>query len=317
MVQKIMSNKKTIPPEIKKEEMIGALKRSGYLIEQRIYPILQRLDYYFETNPIYEDPEQHKAREIDFKAIRILKNKEVEIQYILFGECVNNPYPIIFFSSKVMADLAYQELSLTFSGLPIVYPNENNSSTPFKLNDGRIPLSVLLKLRSSHHYFDEFPSTQYCSFQYKTKLEEWMAFHDDSHHEDFKKLVDSIIFERNIITKNIDIALLKNIVFYYPLIVLAGDLIECNQYKKSIPKLKKVNHIKFKKSCISKYGEEKFIIDVIKESYLENYLKMIHEEHSKILDEITKNIDLIKRTINSTRTKFGSFHDSDIGKSKI
>jgi hypothetical protein len=314
-----MSNSNKIPTEIKTEEILNALKRSGYLIEQRVFPIFGRLGYYLETNCVYEDPELKKSREIDFKASQILDDNGVEIQYILFGECKNNPFPIIFFSSNVIADLVYREFTLKYIGLPMDYPNEKNEQGPFIINN-RIPLSRLLKLNSFHHYFKENPCTQYCSFQYKKDLKEWMAFHDPDHHDDFNKLINSLKYEkdRNFFNppkdaenkKNIP---LKNIIFYYPVIVYAGDLFVCNQIINNVPVLEKTNHIKYKKQAIVSENEDNYFIDVIKESYLENYLKMIHEEHSRILNEITKNFDLIQRTIETEKPKVKAY-ESKFGK---
>ncbi|HUU87062.1 MAG TPA: hypothetical protein VMX17_04840 [Candidatus Glassbacteria bacterium] len=318
-----MSNAKKIPTEIKKEEMEDALKRSGYLIEQRIFPIFEKFKYYIETNTIYEDPVLKKSREIDFKAWHSVEDKGVNIEFYLFGECINNPFPIVFFSNNVKSDEVYREFALKFTGLPDYYPNEKNEKGPFIIND-ELPLSHLLNLHSFHHYFQGFLSTQYCSFQYKKELKEWMALHDPNHHDDFQKLTDSVSFEKNRIlnypmkvSSTNKIAPISNIVFFYPIMVVAGDLFECDQQVNNIPVLKESNHIKYKKTNLSYRFDEKYFIDVIKETYLDKYLMSILFEHSKILIEILKNIDVIKRTINSTRTNFRSFHNSDMGKSKF
>lgn len=320
-----MTKKKVIPTEITKDEMEDALKRSGYLIEQRTFSVFERLNYYLETNPIYEDPEQHISREFDFKATKTIKNQETEteIQYLLFGECKNNPFPIVFFSSEVKADLVYREFTLNFTGLPSAYPNEKNEKGLFLLKDNRIALPRLLKLHLFHHYFKENPFTQYCTFQLKKNIEknEWMATHDKNDNEDFKKLIDALHFEvnRNIFlssydtANNVDTIPFKNIIFYYPIMVFAGEMFEYNQQSNNTFLLKKTNHIKYKKSCIIGKGVKNYFIDVIKESYLESYLKMIYEEHSNILNEIIKNIDVIKKTIDSEKPKVNVF-PSEMGK---
>jgi hypothetical protein len=60
------------------EEIIVALRRSGYLIEQHVRSILEQRRYYTEANPAYPDPESGKSREYDVStmgAVRLYRKK--------------------------------------------------------------------------------------------------------------------------------------------------------------------------------------------------------------------------------------------------
>jgi hypothetical protein len=50
--------------KISKKEMTEAIKRSGYLLEQRIEPVLTEAGFYVQMNEGYLDPETGKAREL-------------------------------------------------------------------------------------------------------------------------------------------------------------------------------------------------------------------------------------------------------------
>jgi hypothetical protein len=92
--------------KIAPEEMIDALKRSGYLIESRLINILADHDYYTYPNETYPDPTTGKSREIDLFAssYRTVENLYlqnaslmIDVTHDLIIECANNPQPAVFF----------------------------------------------------------------------------------------------------------------------------------------------------------------------------------------------------------------------------
>jgi hypothetical protein len=58
-----MKDNPKLPPTITIEEMKDALKRSGYLIEQRVEKIFAEYGYYVQTNPAFCDLLTGKSRE--------------------------------------------------------------------------------------------------------------------------------------------------------------------------------------------------------------------------------------------------------------
>jgi hypothetical protein len=51
------------------KQMKKAIHQSGYLLEQRVEPIIRQTFGYVETNPIFGDPDTGKSREIDICAL--------------------------------------------------------------------------------------------------------------------------------------------------------------------------------------------------------------------------------------------------------
>ncbi len=149
-----------------------------------------------------------------------------------------------------------------------------------------------MDLESFHHFCSVEVSTQYCTFQMKKDKSNWMALHDDEQHETFNKLIKALNYEA---TKHFESWRLPdkdekepiNIQIYYPLVILQGDLFSA-RLKNNRFILKKSKHIQFRKQFIgsNKNEAEEYQIDVIVESYLPNYLKMIETE----IDKITKSL---------------------------
>ena len=76
--------------KISRNEIVNAIEGSGYLIEQRVEPIITEHGYYVETNDIYVDSDTGKTREIDLTALSGLQIKEDHFLWPnLIVECEN------------------------------------------------------------------------------------------------------------------------------------------------------------------------------------------------------------------------------------
>jgi hypothetical protein len=108
---------------ITRPEMVEAIQKSGYLIEQRVAGVLAKHGYYVETNPAYPDPETGKSREYDISAIsavRLAKKRMDFIFPVVVSECENNEHPVVFFSTELPVPfLHHQEVKC--SGVPVQF----------------------------------------------------------------------------------------------------------------------------------------------------------------------------------------------------
>ena len=52
------------------DEIIQALKKSGYLMEQVVATQLENLDFHVHTNWAFRDPDEGKSREVDVRAFK-------------------------------------------------------------------------------------------------------------------------------------------------------------------------------------------------------------------------------------------------------
>ena len=85
------------------EEAVEALRRSGYLLEDRIDSLLRSQKYFTVPNAAYPDPNTGKSRELDIRAHSIAFRTDRQVYGVmheLLIECVNNPQPVILMEMR-------------------------------------------------------------------------------------------------------------------------------------------------------------------------------------------------------------------------
>jgi len=261
-------------------QMKEAIQHSGYLLEQRVEPIIKSSGYYVETNPIFRDPDTDKSREIDIRAlggVEVYRKEGSFIFPLLLCECENNLQPIAFFTSEPLLSFTYCE-DLRVSGIPVKFWS-NNGFTSFADFTG---------LDKFHHYCKGQVATQYCTFQLKKDKSSWLASHSEEQHDTFNSLIKAVDYEVDSHFK--DWALPDQIdeenfiiQIYYPLLILQGDLYSAHLENNRLI-LRKAKHIQFRKQFFSSYTKEveTYQIDVIVEGYLSHYLEIIEGEIERI-----------------------------------
>jgi len=286
----------TSSEKVSTKQMKEAIKKSGYLLEQRVEPILLEAGYYVQTNSVFPDPQTGKSREIDLSALSAIPIYEDELHWVfpyLLCECENNAQPLVFFTKESPISFMHAE-EVKVSGIPV------------KLWSGKryVSLSDFTSMGKFHHYCKGDIATQYCSFQSvreKTAKDKvsWIALHSDEQHNTFDSLVKSLEYE---IAKHFDGWRLPSgkkqenasIQIYYPLVVLQGDLF-CAYLENNHLTLKKSRHVQFRKEFFlaSSNEVETYQIDVITEEYLSDYLDIIDtevEEIKKIFQSKKENV---------------------------
>jgi hypothetical protein len=263
--------------QITRNEMKEAISRSGYVMEQRIFPVLEEKGYYVEPNPAYPDPTTGKSREYDFSATTADKLFKEEHDFLftqIIGECINNSQPVVFFKSESPIQFLFHQ-EIKYAGMPLYYIDEKDGSER-SLND-------CFRLSEFHHYCEGPFSTQYCSFRKKGgKDAEWMAWHEEEHHSIFNSLVEATKFgvsewfsrwvppaegEEEPVNLNL----------FYPLLVLRGDLYESSQKGRRVS-LHSREHIQFRKSVIADNQPDTYQVDVVVERFLPKYLAILEKE---------------------------------------
>lgn len=287
---------KVIVSKISKKEISEAIKTSGYLLEQRVEPVLTGEGFFVQMNVAYADPETGKSRELDISAIKAISVYREEFIFpMLLCECENNSQPVVFFTKESpISFLHYEEVKA--SGIPIKFWDASVK--------GYIGFSDFTKMEDYHHYCKGEVATQYCSFQLKKDKSSWMALHVEEQHGTLNSLIKALEYEIDHHFRNFTLPPKGeeegvNIQIYYPLLILQGDLYSA-QLSNNRLVLKKSNHIQFRKELFlpMKNEVETYQIDVITEKYLKDYLKLVDGEMEKVKRVFKRKKEQVRFSIN-------------------
>ncbi len=278
--------------KISSDEIKDALLRSGYLLESRLETTIRENGYYVEANSAYLDPESTKSRELDLFAMKGYRVSfyDYELIYsVLLIEAINNPQPIAFITKESQVSPLHRE-DIKVAGLPVKFPNN-------ELDSSWIFLPEYLGMNEYHHYCQERIATQYCSFTQKKSDKEWMASHDETHFNNFRTLSLAIEYFQDVLYKSWKIgADAINLEFYYPLIVVQGELLEVSSNREDIT-INPANHIQYRWTSIIDMKEFNYQIDVITENYLSDYLNIIKGEMEQTSHLFKENETEVRRAI--------------------
>lgn len=291
--------------KISLKDMKTAILRSGYLLEQRVEDVLERKGYYVITNSAYPDPSTGKSREVDITAISAIKlSRDYDFIYPnLICECENNQQPAVFFiKDSPVSFLNYQEVKS--AGIPLQFIDKNiTKKSGYKIKDEEqyIDLSDFLNLEKHHHYCKGPISTQYCTFTRKKATNPWLAFHSDTQHDSLTNLIFALESEideyyQNYVVPEKDEQELININIYYPVLILQGLLYSAQMKKRSLV-LKKCKHIQYRKEYFSKDKHDTYQIDVISESFLPEYIKIIETEMERAKRVMKRKIKIARKSL--------------------
>lgn len=277
--------------KINQEEIIESLKSSGYFLESRILEKLSVQKYQNFPNQTYPDPITNKSREIDIisNGPRITENLKLndflhfEFRYDLVIECINNIQPVAFFKRpdkdpySIFGKFYYEK-----SERECIEPNIGDTPEHEFHN--------FTTISKEFHYNLMPKNSQYCSFSPKKgNPKEWMASHPDALHDTFGKLNDYIKHSMKDYQKWIKKSNWKKDVFIiikFPILILQNDLIEVSE-KRGMITIEKKNHLIFDSK---KYSDDKegFLIDIITENYLPEYLNLVNNSMIKLKNVIVE-----------------------------
>lgn len=279
---------------VSRESALNALQASGYLVEARVEALLEAEHYYVEPNAIYPDPDTGKAREFDLFGMVVddVGPNEFDLMFThLFIECINNPQPLALLTRE--RDI-YTANPIKMAGIPVQVISPEDSKSWESLAD-------YFDWTDWHHYARNRYSTQYCTFRQKGNRDqaEWMAYHDDDHFQDLRKLcaaVDHAIGERYAlrVSKSEDINLEVN----YPILVVQGELLEM-RVDDSTPRLRAAKHLLYRQPVLSATGQADFIIDVVTEAYLPKLLELISQDTAKFGRLLRRRREHIRKSVDA------------------
>ncbi len=277
-----------------RNEIKDAILRSGYLLETRIEKLLREEWGFVEANSVYLDSITGKTRELDIYSLRADKAGPDEFDFLftsLLIECINNPYPLICFTKEPLMDFLHHE-NVKLAGLPgkileaaIPKKKAESDNTGKQDEETWLGLAYYLGMEKYHHYCKGKIATQYCSVAPKKSRnkKEWIALHEGNHFDSFRKLMEVTEYHINKYYDDWSFSDEKeklNLTFYYPVLVVQGELLEATPTTRTVS-LRKSNHLQFQCSAIFNNREIGYQIDIVQEKYFKKYLEQIEKETMK------------------------------------
>lgn len=285
-----------------------ALEQSGYLLEQRICPIIEKYGYFTIPNDQYEDKDTGKSREIDVVAGDIYSLYRTDLKDVfetnLLIECKNNSTPVVFFTQKNLIPEFCSENIMLYGNPDGIYNKEGEAIELIwdYFNFGQF-----------HHYAKaKWIAHQFCQLKPKIsgprekQIIEWETSHETEStsyerlHESIDSLTKAADYFKSEFIRNAPIDKNTNnnieLEMIYPVILFAGQIFECRIMGKEY-KLFERKHLLFNKKIQSKTLKGSYYIDVIQENYLSRFLNIIQEQNVKIVDRLKRKRKILKDNV--------------------
>jgi hypothetical protein len=276
------------------EPMKKAIARSGYLMEQRLVPVIERFGFKATPNERFRDPETGELRELDISAIsaeRIGQHGYDFIFPLLLIACKNLTCPLVFFAQQELR-LQWFLGKLQISGLPLEI-----------VRNGRFPkpITEFLKLEGFHHYYRTgHVASQFCAVyedereSKKAKSPVFQTGHTIggriSLFNDFDALAKAVLSNKREHGHSFRLdrrGEKVNLQVYYPIFVTSGPLVEC-YVGGHRPRYRRVHRIGFLLRTHLSAKQREFRIDVVDEQGLRRLLSTINKETAKIAQRFRK-----------------------------
>ena len=262
-------------------DILAELKKTGYPTEVVSSSILQQQGWGVTHNPSYRDDLEGSNREYDIRAYKSWKffpGEEVSksLDVFLLIECKKSEKPWVFFTTNE----SHSRLrlgSVLHTTVKWLFTNREKSQT--RISD--------TLLRQCHHYFQNPRLAR-------------------TFYEPFKKHEKSDVTAQTIYSAVI--SAIKATIFhvqgekerrsptiYYPVIIFSGSLFEAIVLSQEDIQLLPSKHIQLSFNYIMPAdpsddniwaSQKTFIVDIVHESYINDFLRIIEEEHAFLSEHL-------------------------------
>ena len=235
-------------------DIIAALRQSGYLMEQQVATQLEALDLHVWTNWAFEDIDEGKSREMDVRAIRrVAHNEEKQISAFveIICECKNNSNPLIFIGRpKSIVDGRYAPEEL-------VLPSTDNNAF-FHLNFDEV----------HHSFVSRMKAVQFCRIERRGK--NWRANHGGLYDSLIYPIAKAVTARKQEILEHNRPGGWRYFWLLVPIVVTSGDIFLVDSTaSEPVPEAK--HYVNFKREIQSENLKGTFAVDFIHQSELERF----------------------------------------------
>jgi hypothetical protein len=277
------------------DDIMTAIKESGYLMEQEVATQLERRGLHVRTNVAFEDPDEGKSREIDVSAImRVAYDDGAKLAAFieLIVECKNSTNPFVFIARhKNEGDRHSQPQEFLF---PYEYEMRKDM--------GR-GLITSREVPAFHHLgFDQvytahtasWKAVQFCRIDRKGGG--WHANHGGLYDAIFYPMAKAIVARKKNVPRPSRRDEERYIWLFFPLVVTSGELILIDSSVEE-PTPVAVDHVSFQRELKSGKLSGSFTVTFVRQNALDAYVAEVIDPLAALsTDLIDKRQDFLKAT---------------------
>jgi hypothetical protein len=269
---------------------------SGYPYELEIVRRVEaykRYYYWVEPNYSFEDHDTGEARELDLHATGAasISLHRSEFAFIVaLASCKANKNPYVFFTRELPFSGITLNSDVPIAGCPLEIYGEDDESEA---------IEWYFQL---HHFLHiakmNIVSSQFCELVWKNN--KWGVQSEAIFKNTFIPLIKAMsreIDEHNKASVPKKEELSTDYQLYYPFLVLRGPMFEYHMPPSGPAQLRDTKHILFIRHYTSRTVKCCYAIDIIHESYLEQYLDLIGQELNKFTNLVRRHRKPIVRSI--------------------
>ena len=273
------------------KDILDALRRSGYLMEQEVATQLEALNFHVYTNWAFQDIDEGKSREIDVRAIRrVAYNEEKKLSAFveIIGECKNSTNPFVFIGRpKNQTDNRYPPQELVFPISSYMTPKET----------GQIweeDAFFHLKFDKVHHDFvRETKTVQFCRVD--RSKGSWQANHGGLYDSIFYPMAKALTAQKHEISKVEQSSSWQHFWLFVPMVITSGDIFYVDSMEAD-PVPQEVDHVTFKREIRSGKLNGIFAVEFVRQNQLEAFVSdCLGPLVSRMTDLTTNQVDFVLR----------------------
>ena len=268
------------------EQILNAIKNSGYLFEQEVGSIFEKGGFNIKTNVAFKDEDEDKSREIDVMAFRrqyYNEEKKISVTIRVLCECKNNMHPFIFICrNKSISDASYEPPNFQF---PL---DEYKTQVDGKPNSYRI--SGGFNYFRLNRYFPfhqmDYKAVQFCKMVRKGS--EWSAQHEGIYDSILLPLIKCLEYYKKYDGEYKNSGGWKHYSIYFPVVVLNAELYTIKSHISST-NIETTPCISYLRDIHSKKIKGTYLIDFVNVNelsvYFENVFEFLNEFITVVLAE--------------------------------
>jgi hypothetical protein len=299
------------------DDMMQALRRSGYLMESRVGRVIRRHDWLVDSNRYIPDASTGTARESDLVAERsydIDKERFHMFHNEVVIECINNDSPLVFLSRAPENPAVISQL-FCMGGFPRTIDISQGRGDD---KDNSVSLHAFLGLDHAHRYFQLPTYDMYCSFTPRKREQRkekgyWLAEQPKDFYESFCKVIQvreyyQDLHEGRLLRDGPDEAEPRiRIIQYHQVMVFKGPLVALDQPDALLESgdggeaCKQVSHLLYRRSEGDDRGVSSTLVDVITEDYVPQFLALLDREAQHFCGILAGKVDQLLPRIKPDR----------------